>query len=79
MARIEEFHSIPSDARSVHGPVTCGHRTFIADGQRILQLDTYGSSERKIANKVSQSIQVDAEHARQLLDIIYDAFPEIAQ
>ncbi|XMA37226.1 hypothetical protein O1157_13065 [Streptomyces albogriseolus] len=79
MALIKEFQQASSDAQKVHGPVTCGYRTFTIEGRRILQLDTYGSTERAIPNKISQSVQLDAEAARALLDIISEAFPDISR
>ncbi|MFG3150551.1 hypothetical protein ACGF7W_00700 [Streptomyces sp. NPDC048219] len=75
MALIDKFQAVPSDTQRLHGPVTCGYRTFTADGQRILQLDTYGSPDRQILDKVSQSIQLDADSARDLLKILQEAFP----
>ncbi|MFF8590744.1 hypothetical protein ACF061_04770 [Streptomyces sp. NPDC015220] len=79
MALISEFQSVSSDTQRVHGPVTCGYRTFTADGQRILQLDTYGSTERKILDKISQSIQLDVASARELLKILEEAFPGLTR
>lgn len=79
MALINEFQQAPSDVQRLHGPVTCGYRAFTVDGRRILQLDTYGSTERAIPNKISQSVQLDAEGARALLDIIAEAFPDITR
>ncbi|WP_440579987.1 hypothetical protein [Streptomyces sp. PT19] len=54
-------------------------RTFTVEGRRILQLDTYGSTERLIPDKISQSIQLDAESARELLKLITDSFPDLDQ
>jgi hypothetical protein len=79
MALIREYRAVSSDSQKLHGPVVCGHRTFTVDGQRILQLDTYGSTERVIPDKISQSIQLDAESARELLQLITDAFPDLAR
>lgn len=79
MALIKEFQSVPSESQRLHGPVTCGYRAFDVDGRRILQLDTYGSTERKIPDKTSQSIQLDADSARELLKIIEDAFPGLTR
>lgn len=79
MALIREFQQAPSDVQRVHGPVTCGYRAFAVNGRRILQLDTYGSTERAIPNKISQSLQLDDEGARALLDIITEAFPNITR
>ncbi|MEU2926239.1 hypothetical protein ABZ636_14515 [Streptomyces sp. NPDC007251] len=77
MALIDEFKSVSADVQRVHGPVTCGFRSFVVDGRRVLQLDTYGSTERQILDKVSQSIQLDVEGARKLVQIIQEVFPEL--
>lgn len=77
MALIKEFRSVTSDTERVHGPVICGYRTFVIDGERFLQLDTYGSSERQIPDKISQSLQLDTDSARELLRIIKGAFPDL--
>lgn len=74
MALIGEFQQVDSDRDSVHKPVLCGWRKFNVDGQVFLQLDTYGSEERQIPNKVSQSIQLDREGAATLLKLIRDTF-----
>lgn len=77
MALISEFSEVKSDIQRLHGPVTCGYRTFATDGKVVLQLDTYGSSERQIPNKISQSLQLDVNGARELRDILLKAFPEL--
>ena len=50
---------------------------FDIENKRILQLDTYGSEDRQIPDKVSQSIQIDREGAATLLKLIRDAFPGV--
>lgn len=77
MARIESFHGINGDVQRLHGPVACGYRSFAVDGRVIVQLDTYGSPEREIPNKISQSIQLDVKGARELIGILLEAFPEL--
>ncbi|MFQ6145049.1 hypothetical protein ACLMNJ_18540 [Streptomyces seoulensis] len=79
MALIKEFQTVTSDTQRLHGPVTCGYRTFTVDGQRVLQLDTYGSTERQILNKISQSVQLDVDSARELLKIIEESFPDLTR
>jgi hypothetical protein len=75
VALIREFHRVSSDKQGLHRPVSCGWRTFDVNGQTILQLDTYGSDQRQIPNKVSQSIQLNREGAQELLVLIRTAFP----
>ena len=77
MALIARFEQIGADRQAVHGPVECGWRYFKVDGRQILQLDTYGSSEREFQGKVSQSIQLDEKAATELLEIIERSFPTL--
>lgn len=77
MALISSFEKITGERQAIHGPVECGWRAFSIDGRKILQLDTYGSAERKFQGKVSQSIQLDEARARELLEIIRCAFPAL--
>lgn len=75
MARIYEFEERPIGGTRIHDPVVCGYRWFDVDGQRILQLETYGSDDRKMPGKVSQSLQLDEGAARELKRLIERAFP----
>lgn len=77
MALIEDFHETASDRNQIHGPVECGWRAFAVDGRQVLQLDTYGSRERKIQGKQSQSIQLDKDSAQVLVEILDRAFPSL--
>ena len=79
MAKINEFHEVALESTRIHEGVSCGWRIFSADGERILQLDTYGSEARKIPGKVSQSIQLDESAARELLEIVVRAFPGVTR
>jgi hypothetical protein len=65
------------ERRRVHGEVECGYTVFEAGGERYLQIDTYGSNEREIPGKVSQTIQLDEHGARQLKKLIEQSFPGI--
>ncbi|WP_193044301.1 hypothetical protein [Mycolicibacterium baixiangningiae] len=78
MALIDRFEHVSSDKNALHRPVTCGWRMFNVDGGGvILQLDTYGTAERQIPNKVSQSIQLDSRAAGVLLGLIRDTFGDL--
>jgi hypothetical protein len=78
MATIKSFHEQPSIAGRVHPTsAECGYRAFDSGGRRFLQLDTYGSDDRAIPGKVSQSLQLDVESARQLTKILEGAFPDL--
>jgi hypothetical protein len=76
MALIKQFVPTQKSNAGVHAPVECGYAFFEADGTGYLQLDTYGSTDRKFPGKVSQSIQLDAEGARALQRVLRRFFPE---
>jgi hypothetical protein len=53
MALIARFDRKP---RRIHAQVECGNSYHVVDGETILQLETYGSPDREIPGKVSQSL-----------------------
>lgn len=40
------------------------------DGERYVQIDTYGKNDREIPGKESQSIQFDEERTKVLVDLL---------
>lgn len=75
MALIKSFTEKKPERDSRH---TEAEATWYVGGvgeNRFLQIDTYGSSARQIAGKVSQSLRLDAQAAHQLRALIDRAFP----
>ena len=75
MAFIKSFTEMKPEREARHTHVEA---TWYVGGDRqsrFLQIDTYGSADRKIAGKVSQSIRLDAQAARELRALIDRAFP----
>ena len=77
MALIATFEQRNPERVSVHGPVACGFYSFQSHGSTYLQLDTYGSDTRETPGKVSQTIQLDAERAAELVSIINRVFGDL--
>lgn len=75
MALIDQFEERPLTPTRVHDGVTCGFRAVDIGGRRVLQLETYGSSQRAMPDKVSQVIQLDESGARALKRILERSFP----
>jgi hypothetical protein len=75
LALIRLFEGRPLTPARVHDDVVCGYAAVEVGGQRILQLETYGSDDRKIPGKVSQSLQLDEDGARELKAILERSFP----
>jgi hypothetical protein len=79
MALIRSFEMKTLHRGGLHPTrVDCEWSSFERDGKRLLQLDTYGSDERKDKGTVSQTLQLDESAAGELLRILRKAFPGIA-
>jgi hypothetical protein len=78
MALVTSIEPSSKDRQTVHRPTRCFSSIVeAADGGRFIQLDTVGSDERQIPEKVSQSIQFDRNSARQLIALFRQAFPDL--
>jgi hypothetical protein len=77
MALIRGFEHRPGGRIAFRTEVECGWRVADPDGRRLLHLETYGSRDRDIPGKVSQSLELDAAGARDLMHIIREAFPDL--
>jgi hypothetical protein len=79
MALVSAFEPSHKERTTVHRSTRCLYSIVEGDlGQRYLQLDTLGSDERLITDKVSQSIQFDRQAAEQLLHLLRQTFPDLA-
>ena len=74
MALIKSFEHKSMDRNSIHDSIGATYSTFERDGRRFIQVDSYGRAEREIPGKKSQSFQLDEKSARELFDILRDAF-----
>ena len=76
MALVRDIKDTTKDHPTLHEPTECLASIFTdREGRRVIQLDTYGSSQRKMPGKVSQALQFDERAASQLKDLIERAFP----
>lgn len=79
MARVTRVAPSPVDSGRMHPTdVTCEWRVF-DDGERVLQLDSRGSSDREIPDKLSQTLQFTRETASELILVIDAAFPGLVR
>lgn len=70
MATVRKLIRQELEKDSKHTEVNCTYSIVESDGKKYLQIDTYGSSTRKIPGKKSQSIRFSPEAIKQLLLII---------
>ena len=75
MAIVRKFEEIKLDRDSRHTGVNCTYAILKGDdGEKYLQIDTYGSKTRKIPGKKSQSIRFSPEAIMQLKGILKTHF-----
>ena len=77
MARInlDTIRKNDKDRNMIHTPVTATYTEFdTVDGENYVQIDTYGKSDRALPEKISQSIQIDRESAKFLVDLLKKEF-----
>jgi hypothetical protein len=78
MALIQRFVERPRDVGRIHPTRTvCRYSILTVNGTPVLQLDTHGSTDREMPEKVSQTLQLDEQGALTLLKIIRAAFPQL--
>lgn len=76
MALIASFRRLNRTTGGFKTTVHCGWAVVSNGSERLLHLETYGSETRQIPDKVSQSLQLNAEGAKELRRLIDEAFPD---
>lgn len=74
MALVRTFLPLEGERISLHQEVEAKYSAFEKDGRAFVQINTYGRPDRKFPEKVSQTIQLDRDAARQLVGILNKAF-----
>lgn len=74
MAFIRSFEHRPQANTSFRTEVDCGYKVGQAAGQRIIHFETYGSAEREVPGKSSQTFELDRDGAERLVKILREAF-----
>jgi hypothetical protein len=77
MALIRNFKERPGIRVGWRSEVECGYTVGEHAETRVIHLETYGSTERAIPGKVSQSLEIDEDAARELISILRAAFPSL--
>lgn len=74
MAFVRRFEHKNMERNSLHKEIGATYSVFGIDDKRIVQIDTYGSVDREIPGKKSQTIQLDREGAENLFLILKNEF-----
>ena len=75
MAKIVRFSPVTKERTGRHSDVKCGYAIVEYEDQTVVLLETYGSKDRAIPGKTSQSLILDRDAAASLRDILQRAFP----
>jgi hypothetical protein len=78
MARVISLMAGQQDVRVAPSDVDCYYQVIVGSaGETLLHLSTFGSKTRQSRPKSSQSIQIDAAIARELVGLLKRTFPEV--
>ena len=75
MALVTAFTHRPDRDIVFKSTVECGWTVGTVRGERILHLETYGSSGRQVTGRASQFLHLDKAAAAELLTLLRTAFP----
>jgi uncharacterized membrane protein YvbJ len=77
MALITQLTKGYKNKESVHKEIEGSYFIVVArNGKKYLQFDTYGSADREIPGKISQSLQFSPEAIKQLKELLSKEFPD---
>lgn len=71
---IKTIKKIDKERNSLHAKVFTTYTSFEQGGKKYFQIDTYGKADREMPEKISQSIQLDEESARFLVNMLIKVF-----
>lgn len=71
---VKEIRKIDKARNSVHEEAPATYTVFEDGGETYFQIDTYGRNDREFPEKISQSIQLNKESARQLVRLLIDTY-----
>jgi len=69
MAVVRTFEEKELDRQSKHSEVEATISLVEADGEKFVQIDTYGSKHRAMPGKVSQSLRLSKSAFEQLVNL----------
>ena len=71
---LESIKKIEKYRNTIHDKVHTTYTTFEMNGEKFVQIDTYGRIDRENPEKISQSFQLDRATARFIVNLLCDEF-----
>lgn len=77
MAIVTAFREVTKDRVGRPRDTECGYTSVEIDGTRYLLIESYGSAQRDMQGKISQSLHLDRQRAVALKQVLEQQFPGI--
>jgi hypothetical protein len=77
MAIVTGFRRVTKNRVGHARETECGYTVVDIDGTRYLLIESYGSPERDIPGKISQSLHLSREQAANLKALLESSFPGV--
>jgi len=71
---LSNIKKIKKQRNTIHDKVYTTYTVFELEGSKYIQIDTYGRIDRENPEKLSQSIQLDRETAKYLVNLLTQEF-----
>jgi len=71
---LSNIKKIEKQRNTLHDKVYTTYTIFEMEGSKYIQIDTYGRIDRENPEKLSQSIQLDRETAKYLVNLLTQEF-----
>lgn len=71
---ISNLKKVNKERNTIHDEVYATYTVFDSNGEKYLQIDTYGKAERMNPEKISQSFQINRESAAYLVNLFVKEF-----
>lgn len=71
---INNLKKVNKERNTIHDEVYATYTVFDNNGEKFLQIDTYGKAERMNPEKISQSFQFNRETASYLVNLLIKEF-----
>lgn len=68
------MEKLEKSRNQIHGEVIATYSVFETAGEKYFQIDTYGSINREMPEKISQSVQVNERSAELLIELLKSEF-----
>jgi hypothetical protein len=71
---LNKIKKLDKNRNTIHDKVFSTYSIFEDSGEKYIQIDTYGRTEREMPEKISQSLQFDRDTAKFFVNLLVKEF-----